>query len=238
MPYSVEFLTDIDRTITLARLSRYLAATGGKLHCALQLYEANVLVSEALFGFLHGLEVAVRNSLHVVFSRDIAVADWYVDGLPLPWPPPTPSTLAFPLSMKGMIADARSKAGPRATVGKVMAELPFGFWTALVGNRFDPIWRHSLHAAFPHAKLRRQLIHWRLDVIRFLRNRIAHHEPILSSGNHVYTGHPNQPTIRLTELLECVHWISPATAEWLRTSSRYEIANTVLSEVAISGIHL
>ena len=238
MAYSIEFLSDLDRTISRARLSRYMVATGGNLDAALQLYEANVLLSEALFGFLHGLEVAVRNSLHFVFSRDLGVNDWYIDGIALPWKYPTPATLVFPNNMRNMIVDARSKAGPRASIGKVVAELPFGFWTTLVGNRFEEIWRRSLYTAFPHAKVRRQIIHWRLDVIRFLRNRIAHHEPILSSANQLYTGHPNQPTISLQELLECVEWISPGTAEWLRQSTRYEQAKSLLMEVAISGIQI
>lgn len=238
MAYSIEFLSDLDRTITRPRLSRYMTATGGNLTGALQLYEANVLLSEVLFGFLHGLEVALRNSLHTVFSTDLRVSDWYVDGLALPWPPPAPQTLNLPNNMRNMVSDARSKAGSRATVGKVVAELPFGFWTTLLGNRFDAVWRASLHKAFPNATVRRQIIHWRLDVIRFLRNRIAHHEPILSSSNRVYTGHPHQPDISLPDLLECVDWISAGTAHWLQRSTRYEQARSLLAEVSISGIRL
>jgi hypothetical protein len=237
-PYSPAFLADLDRTMTRARLSRYLKATGGNVDEALQLYEKNVLLSEALFGFLHGLEVSVRNSLHVVFSKDLGIEDWYHNGQLLPWPLPTAQSLKLTSAMQNMISDARFKAGGAATVGKVIAELPFGFWTLLIGNRFDDIWRQSLYKAFPHARTRRQIIHWRLDGIRFLRNRIAHHEPILSSRNLVYTGHLNQPTITLPELLECVSWVSPATADWLRTSTRYEAACTLLSDVAASGTQI
>lgn len=79
--------------------------------------------------------------------------------------------------MQNMLSEARNKAGRTATLGKVIAELPFGFWTLLVSNRYESLWRLSLHRAFPHARSRRQIIHWRLDAIRFLRNRIAHHEP-------------------------------------------------------------
>ena len=64
--YTIEFLASIDRVISQERLSRYLAATNGDIGEALELYEHNIAISEALFGFLHGLEVAVReqHSLH------------------------------------------------------------------------------------------------------------------------------------------------------------------------------
>lgn len=65
-PYSPEFLADIGRTISQARLSRYMLAAGGDVQADLALYEKNIAVSEALSGFLHGLEVSVRNSMHYV----------------------------------------------------------------------------------------------------------------------------------------------------------------------------
>lgn len=238
IPYSIEFLADLDRTISRARLSRYMTASGGNVDQTLQLYEKNVLLSEALFGFLHGLEISTHNSLNVAFSDDLGVEDWCHDGQPLPWSLPTAQTLNMTIGMKNMVAAARSNAGPNATVGKVIAELPFGYWTLLMGNRFDDIWRRSLYKAFPHARVRRQIIHWRLDTVRFLRNRIAHQEPILSSSNRVYTGHLNQLTMSLPEMLECVFWISPATADCLRTSTRYETAKTILLEVSNSGVRL
>jgi hypothetical protein len=238
LPYSPEFIADLDRTMSQARLSRYLTAAAGDIDSALALYEKNVLLSEALFGFLHGLEVTVRNSMHFVFSGDLRTADWYQDGLALPWLPPTRRRLSMTRSMRGMIEDARAKAGPTAPVGKVIAELTFGFWPAMIGNRFDDIWRKSLYKAFPHTRERRQIVHWRLDTIRFLRNRIAHHEPILSSTNEIYTGHLAQPKISLPAILQCVEWVSPPTADWLRTTTRYEQALTILAEVVGSGLTL
>ncbi len=81
-----------------------MAATGNDLALALDLYEKNVAVSEALFGLLHGLEVAVRNSLHHTLSTDLGIADWYRDGLPLPW---APYRLSLTLPMKRSLSDAR-----------------------------------------------------------------------------------------------------------------------------------
>src|SRR3954454_4376802 len=104
-PYSPAFLADLERTISAARLSRYMRAAGGDHPMALRLYEDNMAISEARFGVLHGLEGAVRNSIHYQLSADLGIVDWLVDGLALPWR--TVPKLWFTNSMKGMINDAR-----------------------------------------------------------------------------------------------------------------------------------
>ena len=137
-----------------------------------------------------------------------------------------------------MITEARNKAGADAPVGKVMAELTFGFWPNMLMSRYEALYRASLHRAFPAAHLPRAPIHLRLETIRFLRNRVAHHESVLTSRNEVYTGFKDRPTIPLSEILECVAWVSPPTAAWLRVTSRYNQALTLLADVAGSGIVL
>ena len=236
MAYSIEFLADLDRTLSRGRISRYLAATGGNLDDALQLYEKNVAVSEALFGILHGLEVAVRNSLHHALSDDIGVTDWYQNGLGLPFG--TYPQLSLTTPMRHMLEKARRNVGPGAPVGKLIAELTFGFWPFLISGSYHNLWIASSHNAFPHARIPRSFVHTRLETIQRLRNRIAHHEPIMSSTNEVYTGNLSHPKIDLPAVLECVYWISPATAEWLRTTTRYEQARTLLAEVAATGVRL
>jgi hypothetical protein len=77
-----------------------------------------------------------------------------------------------------------------------------------------------------------------LEVIRRLRNRIAHHEPILTSSNEVYTGYTAQPTISLPQLLQCVEWISPATSLWMTNCTRYAQAGAILATCHRSGVVL
>ena len=236
MPYSAAFIADLERTISRARLSRYLAATGGDLDTALSLYEKNAALTEAVFGLLQGVEVPVRNSLHYVFSRDLGLDDWCHDNLPLPFP--TAKRLSFTLKMRKMVEKARQQAGPHAAVGKVIAELTFGFWPFLISGQFHPLWTDCLHKAFPHAAVPRSHVHTRLETIQRLRNRVAHHEPILSSTNEVYTGSSAQPKIDLPAILECVAWVSPATADWVQTTTRYDQALALLSEFSATGINL
>ena len=133
-PYNSAFLADLNRTLAQARISCYVASTGGNLDEALKLYEKNIALSEALFGFLHGLEVAVRNSLHYVLSTDIGAQDWYRHNLQLPFR--TVPRLLFSTPIQKMVDNARRKVGSPAPVGKLIAELTFGFWPFLIGGQF------------------------------------------------------------------------------------------------------
>ena len=234
--YSAEFLADLDRTLTRARIFRYLAAANGDLTRALALYETNIAVSEALFGVLHNVEIAIRNSLHDALSNGIGTQDWYRNNLALPFP--TVSRLIFTRPMQKMIEKARRNVGTPAPVGKLIAELTFGFWPFLISGQYHDLWSVSSHHAFPHARVPRSRVHTRLETIQRLRNRIAHHEPILTNQNMLSTGHVAQPKITLPEILECIRWISPATADWVRDTTRYDHAQALLAELASSGVVL
>lgn len=237
--YTPGFLASVERTISKERLTRYLAATKQDMDAALTLYEHNVEISEALFGFLHGLEVAVRNSIHYTLCADLGVSDWYRGGTPLPWSK-THEQLSFTSVMRDMITTAKDKAGSAPTPGKVIAELTFGFWPSLIAKNFNAsLWVPCLHKAFPHAgPIKRREIHRRLDTIRWLRNRIAHHEPIATSRNVVRTGSFAQPDIALAEILECVEWVSTDAAIWLKTQSRYRQAEALLAAINQMGVSL
>jgi hypothetical protein len=59
--------------------------------------------------------------------------------------------------------------------------LPFGFWVSLLGsgNSYDQrLWRTALYRAFPGYHGGRHALHRKLDFLRVLRNKIAHHAPI------------------------------------------------------------
>jgi hypothetical protein len=64
----------------------------------------------------------------------------------------------------------------------IVADLSAGFWTALLAGRYDvPFsWRYNLARVLPkEPKLTRAEASKKCDALRELRNRIAHHEPIL-----------------------------------------------------------
>ena len=73
------------------------------------------------------------------------------------------------------------------------------------------LWRPALRRAFPHrSPLTRKQAHRPLNGLRKLRNRIAHHEPILARdllGDH-------------QRILDVTGWISPGVRTWIEGHSR------------------
>jgi len=198
--------------LTPERLSSYLAATGGDLDRALDLYEWNARLGAAVFEDLGYLEVVLRNACHAQLDwwnrRNRGADPWYLTA------PLTPQ------SQKD-VADARRRAtrGGRGEMpGRVVAELMFGFWRFLHARSYEAtLWTPCVRHAYPHQRPnRRQDVYRRLDHLNTLRNRIAHHEPIhgariASTGQDVAGLHG--------ELLEVLSWIDPTVARWVRERS-------------------
>jgi len=223
-PYSAQFLASIERTITKDRLARYLGATGQDVSRALELYEHNVRLSEALYGLLHGLEVTVRNAEHHAPTASYGTPTWY-DAAPL-----------FPY-WRDQVTEAKAKPGVAGKPEKVVPELTFGFWVDLLKRQnHRSLWvGRKLQGAFPNACRHRALIHERLKAIQLLRNRVSHHEPVLTSANAICDG---AGLITLPELLEAVEWVCVDTAQWMKARFRYADAKRILREVAAMKISL
>lgn len=227
MTHSPQALAEIERAISRERLKRYLAATGNNMSLAVAVYEKNVAVSEAVFGLLHGLEVAIRNGMHEVLTVHYGTPRWFQ----------SPAVALTQYGRDKVAAAIRDAGGLSASPGKVVAEFTFGFWSNLAARGYHwTLWQPCLHRAFPAVRLARPVIHARLEFIRTLRNRIAHHEPVLTSQRSLYAG--SGLYLPLASLYECAHWLSPELATWLKTSYRYDTAEAILDEVAAIGIAL
>jgi hypothetical protein len=195
----------LERRISVDRLAPYKLAADGELSAALDLYQWNAEVSAAFWVVLGHLEILVRNAMHEQLTA-LSVSrrtgpDWYL-------------ALAGDLSSEAYatITDARRHAtanGRAETAGRVVAELPFGFWRYLLASRYErTLWRTRLYRAFP-GQGRRQPVYARLAGLHQLRNRIAHHEPI-----------HNRPLARLhDDALLVAEWACPGTRTWIAARS-------------------
>jgi hypothetical protein len=202
--YSHEVVNSLEATLSKDRLTKYLDLAHGDMRRAIKIYVHNTMVSESLYGPLQGLEVAVRNSFHVNLSAGFG-PDWY-DKMPLEH--------AQREQVAGVKYDLALDGKP-VVPGRVVAGLSFGFWTGILGRKYEDQWRRHLRAAFPRAKtLMRKDAHSALSRIRILRNRIAHHEPIL---------HMELPDHYKTAI-QVIEWICPNTAKWVQFHSRFEEA--------------
>jgi hypothetical protein len=80
------------------------------------------------------------------------------------------------------------------------------------------------------------VIHQRLKAVQLLRNRISHHEPVLTASNKLYNGAAT--LLELPEVLECVEWVCAETAQWIKANFRYADAERILRVVAAMKISL
>ena len=178
-----------------------------------------------LYGLLHGLEVMVRNAAHHALTESYQMAVWYAAA------PPS-------VYWRDQIAKAKKKPGAGGKPGKVITKLTFGFWVELLqASNHRALWvNQKLNRAFPNAAGKTRFdIHERLKAIHLLRNRLSHHEPILTAANGVYNGNLILP---LPHLTECMKWVCLDTAQWIKAQFRYTEAERILREVADKGISL
>ncbi len=194
------------RLLSPPRLSTYEQACGQDMKSALALYQWNLEVSSSLFGSIHYFEVALRNTMHQQLTKSLG------DGS-TPW-----------YDVPGVLNDGGSRTVRRAkstvaaadhevTDGRVVAELGLGFWWSLLAEGYNrTLWQPSLQHAFVGA--RRATLHANINEIRLLRNRIAHHEPLLK--------HDLQA--EYVRLLATAERISPRLAWWIDATSTLSVA--------------
>jgi hypothetical protein len=200
--YTPEELERLKQSLSEERLGPSLALAGSDLREAIRLYERNTSLSEALYGLLQGLEVPLRNAMHHALSVGLSREDWY-------------DSIVWRVAQQEQVDNAkeslRAKAKP-VTPGRMVAELTFGFWVGLTGPKYSvDLWERHLYKAFPNAKLGRKQLNKRLESIRLLRNRVAHHEPILSRDL------PKD----VDRILETIDWISLDTEQWVRQTNGF-----------------
>ena len=171
-----------EQWLSLGRLGVYLANTANDLPRALRLYEWNAQVTSACLQDIGHLEVLIRNRYDQELSK--GSPGWSSASDPL-WTRQTGIKTTKELQAKSntisksSLTNARKK-GVKVTHGHTVANLSFGFWTALTqAEREATIWTPILSPLFPG--LSRGPIHNRMGTLNQFRNRLAHWEPVFSS---------------------------------------------------------
>jgi Abi-like protein len=200
-PYTTEQLEALGKALSIERLQPYVILSDRDPLLAIKLYEWNTALSESFYGLLQGLEIALRNAMHRVLGEAYGREDWY-------------DVCDLRPEQKDVIAKAKNRIlsdKKLVTPPKVVAEMTFGFWVALSGPTYaQKLWDRTLHRAFVK-KLGRKALHKRLDKIRKLRNRVAHHESILA----------RELKDDFSSIVETVHWICPVTAAWIKANNTF-----------------
>lgn len=190
-------------------------------------YAWNVALGEALYPTLHLFEVVLRNrvysaidSVHRMRPRP-GLLSWLDAGTRVL----TPEHARRVAKAKADLIERleRRRRSPSLTVGKLVAELNFGFWVYLFDadygfvNPSEPkLWPRLLDRVFPHlpsAEPRvRDRFHKRLMAVNALRNRAFHHEPLWRLED--------LPT-RYADMVTILSWMSEPAARTVRHLDRF-----------------
>ncbi len=205
-------MTDVNAFHALARafsperMQTYLDASGGDHGTALQLYARNSQLGAAFHGPLQALEVALRNAMHARLEERYG-SQWY-----------THPAAGLDSHAHDSMAGVLRHGADVPTADRFVASMSLGFWVRLVGRGgrvnggrkadYDrTLWRPALRRAFPGHP--RREVQRRLNSLRQLRNRIAHHEPIV--GWDLNRDHD--------DLLEALGWIASDVRAWVERHS-------------------
>jgi len=195
-------LAAIQRTISHARLGRYLPAARGDVNMAFRLYIWNIRLCEALYLPLQFAEVAARNAIQIPVGKRFGQY-WFNNHKFINLLPPRMKEELFDTIDKETV-----KRAAKLTQDHIVAGLSFGFWVSLMSASYDKhLWMHGVGGSFPNALPAedRQFIHAHLDDMRKFRNDIAHHVAVFDR----YPQREFQNALRAIEMI-CAdtHWLA------------------------------
>jgi len=197
----------LEDALSNERFETYRAWAANDRSRAIGLYTLNTQLSESLYTPMHMLEVTLRNRIDQTMNAAYGPA-WYEL-------PEHQANIRQP-EMLAKARDDLTEVGKDPTApGRMVAALTFGFWTAMVGKEYEDLWQTTLHNIARRADgkgLRRKDFSTPLTRIRVLRNRIAHHEPIL---------HWDLPKHNKA-IMDLIDWLAPAASAWCRSYGRFE----------------
>jgi hypothetical protein len=172
-------------------------------------YSWNSYLGASLYPTLLHLEVAFRNRLHDAVASRYPIGPWQDVDCWLGRVPPILAPSEF--AQVQVATDRLRRTGKPITPGRVVAELTFGFWTNLLDVRYEQrqvLWPPLLEKAFPHLPAvhrTRRVVAKRFNMLRRLRNRVFHYEPIW---------HWRDLSNQHEMLLEAISWLSPSYCAW------------------------
>ena len=191
----------LEAALSTERLSKYRQWANQNNDEALALYALNLALSEAFYTSLHVLEITLRNAIHDRLTA-LHSSGWFQN-----------AQVITDRYQQQKVREAVAKfRGQQPTDGQIIAELTFGFWTALFGRSNNHLWGQQLRPLFNAGRpLQRKQISKRLDDVRRIRNRIAHHESVI------------QWDLEAThqEVCELIGWLSTDALTWCNANCRF-----------------
>ncbi|WP_449256355.1 hypothetical protein [Bosea sp. (in: a-proteobacteria)] len=200
--YTAADLAALRAGLSEDRFATYLTLARGNQAHAFDLYLYNARLAKAFLYPLSVAEITLRNAIDDLLVGQYGAAWHTAPGLR------AILTVESERSLDKAIERTR-RAHPALPRGQVVATLSFDFWSNLFRPEYDrPLWQRHLHAVLPHCPPghTRPNVQALVRDINRLRNRIAHHEPILKldvSALHA-------------DIRNLIGYRCPAAAAWVR----------------------
>jgi hypothetical protein len=171
-------LAEFETAISRERFRPFVQLAQGDLSVALAAYQLNILLATQFGPAIHMWEICLRNRL------DSALVQGFGEAWHLQSERRNRSFAKKELSSlhKATVHVARHQPGMTPRRSQVVTELGAGFWVSLLSRSYsaNPRFGSLLRTVvFPKAEIPLAQLHSTAENIRMLRNRIAHHEPVL-----------------------------------------------------------
>lgn len=193
------------RNLSIERFEPYLNLAANNRSAAFRLYEFNIKLSESFYPSLHNLEISLRNNFHFAIAKTYGEKWFLNDDLIL-------GTNKKESVNAAKVAEIITKS-KSTDANLIVSNLSFGFWVSLLYPNYElGLWRNSLRKVFSqNKKITRKEIHQKLEKIKQIRNRAAHHEFILK--HDLGTRHQI--------IYEILNLLSPELANWTSELDRF-----------------
>jgi hypothetical protein len=204
-PYDAATIASLKASLSEPRFATYLTKASGDETFAFALYLYNSRLAKSFLFPLSVAEITMRNAVDGVLVQEYGDT-WHRDD-------DFHNQVLSPES-RGALDKAIDRARSQER-GKVIAELTFDFWSNLFRKEYADIWRTKANIAFPELARGegRREIQTLVREINRLRNRVAHHEPILDM---------NVPDLH-SKMIKLVNLRCPVTSDWMRHHSTVSI---------------
>lgn len=199
--YTQPLLQELESNLSSPRFSAYVKRAGHHRHYAIQLYLYNARLAKSILFPLHIMEVTLRNGIDAVLSGKFGEN----------WPHEQAFRQLLTLQSNNSLQKAINRFPVRIpSKDQVISELSLDFWSNLFISHYDrSIWQTNMPILFPHTKITRAAFLPIIKELNTLRNRIAHHEPILD--------------VNITDLhrkiLDVTAYRSASTSGWVKAHS-------------------
>lgn len=227
MTINKEDLKRYTNTLSVERLLSFKVDENDTIDMLIQRYKTNLRISQALYPELSTLEITLRNAIDSMLKSCISQT-WLEDEI-------RQQKILTDHEHEMLLTaynDIRKQyPNSNFTLGKVIANLTFGFWTNLCSKRYNAIiwtkkWAFkSVFVNYP-VNLQQQIhvLSLRLRAIRYLRNRIFHYEPIFKKP---------QNTLKMyNEIMEIISYLPTDNSDILKDTSTFlDIYNEVIGEL-------